>query len=188
MSTKPLGAFCMILHGHIPYVLGHGTWPHGANMIYEATAETYIPILWALEELVHEGISPNITISLSPITVTQLQDRRFSAWFESYLGLKEHQAWLNERDFEAWGEGHLVYLARQWRERYRALREAYIEGYKRDIVGAFAKMQKAGHIEIMTCAATHGYLPLLHDDKSIEAQVKQAVSTYEDAFGSYDPG
>ena len=60
---KPLGAFVMVLHGHIPYVLGHSTWPHGSIMLYEAAAETYLPLLWALEELV--AIEPPTMLHLS---------------------------------------------------------------------------------------------------------------------------
>lgn len=173
----------MILHGHIPYVLGHGTWPHGSEMLYEAAAETYIPLLWTLEELVAEGISPNITISLSPITCEQLSDDRFKHWFDEYLGEKQHCAYTNQQEFEARGDVHLAYLAREWQGRYRALQEAYVDGYGRDIIGAFRRMQDGGHIEVMTCGATHGYFPLLHEDTSIQAQVLQAVQTYERYFG-----
>lgn len=180
---SPLGAFVMVLHGHIPYVLGHGTWPHGSNMVYEAAAETYIPLLWALEELVHEGISPNITISLSPITVEQLADERFKTWFETYLTEKQKTAQRNAAEFQARGDGHLAFLAGQWEGRYRSLCEAFIDGYGRDLVAAFRRLQDGGHIEVMTCAATHGYLPLLHEDASIQAQILQSVQTYEQHFG-----
>ncbi len=179
---QPLGAFVMILHGHIPYVLGHGTWPHGANMLYEAAAETYIPLLWCIEELAAEGISANITISLSPITIEQLSDERFRQWFQTYLGEKSHRAHLDSQEFAQHGDDHLSYLAEQWKERYRALLEAFVEGYDRDLVAAFRRLQDAGHIEIMTCGATHGYFPLLHEDASIKAQIKQAVRTYERHF------
>ena len=181
--SQPLGAFVMVLHGHIPYVLGHSTWPHGSMMLYEAAAETYLPLLWSLEELVAEGISPNITMSLSPITVEQLSDPRFKRWFESYLSGKMQVAGENAREFERHRQGHLAYLAQQWQGRYRALREAFIDGYGRDIVGAFRRMQDDGHIEVMTCAATHGYLPLLHEDVSVQAQILQAVENYERHFG-----
>ncbi|MEN6347649.1 MAG: 1,4-alpha-glucan branching protein domain-containing protein [Armatimonadia bacterium] len=180
---SPFGAFVMILHGHIPYVLGHGTWPHGSNMIYEAAAETYIPLLWALEELVHEGISPNITISLSPITVEQLADERFKMWFEAYLTDKQKTAQRDAAEFQARGDGHLAFLAGQWEGRYRSVCEAFIDGYDRDLVAAFRRLQDGGHIEVMTCAATHGYLPLLHEDASIQAQILQSVQTYEQHFG-----
>ncbi len=181
--SQPLGAFVMVLHGHIPYVLGHSTWPHGSMMLYEAAAETYLPLLWSLEELVAEGISPNITMSLSPITVEQLSDARFKRWFESYLSGKMQVAAENAREFDRHRQGHLAYLAQQWQGRYRALREAFIDGYGRDIVGAFRRMQDGGHIEVMTCAATHGYLPLLHEDVSVQAQILQAVENYERHFG-----
>jgi len=181
--SQPYGAFVMVLHGHIPYVLGHGNWPHGANMLYEAAAETYIPILWTLEELVHEGISPNITISLSPITIEQLADPRFKEWFETYLRETEEFAQRNAEEFGYLGDYHRVYLAGQWKERYRALREAFVKGYDRDLMSAFRRLQDGGHIEVMTCGATHGYFPLLHEDASIEAQIKQAVCTYERHFG-----
>ncbi len=38
--SEPVGSFVLVLHGHIPYVLGHGTWPHGAQMLYEAVVDT----------------------------------------------------------------------------------------------------------------------------------------------------
>ncbi len=39
-----LGSFCLVLHGHLPYVLRHGTWPHGEDWLYEAAAETYLQL------------------------------------------------------------------------------------------------------------------------------------------------
>ncbi len=181
--SKPLGGFVMVLHGHIPYVLGHGTWPHGSNMLYEAAAETYLPLLWTLEELIAEGISPNLTFSLSPITLAQLADERFKRWFEAYLAGMQHHARENAREFAGRPGGHLAYLAREWEGRYRSLQEAFVDGYGRDLVGAFRRMQDNGYIEVMTCAATHGYLPLLHEDGSVRAQIMQAVQTYERVFG-----
>lgn len=182
--SNPLGAFVMVLHGHIPYVLGHSTDPHGSAMLYEAAAETYIPLLWCLEELEGRGIKANITLSLSPITVEQLADERFKVWFEDYLREKMQGAAEDEAQFRGGGEeNHFSYLARElWHGRYRALLEAFVEGYNRDLVGAFRRMQEIGQIELMTCGATHGYFPLLHEDVSIQAQLMQAVSNYQRHF------
>jgi 1,4-alpha-glucan branching enzyme len=44
-------------------------------------------------------------------------------------------------------------------------------------------LQDEGYIEISTCAATHGYLPLLGRDSSIFAQLKTGIQSYERAFG-----
>ena len=40
-----IGYLSFVLHGHLPYVLGHSYWPHGEIMLYEAASETYSPTL-----------------------------------------------------------------------------------------------------------------------------------------------
>jgi len=186
--SQPLGSFVLILHSHVPYVLGHATWPHGANMLHEAAADTYIPLLWMLEELTAEGVQPNITLSFSPVTVEQLADERFKDWFVRYLEDKERSATDNQQEFGRRGDTHLEYLAGLWRERYAALREAFCERYQRDLPRAFRYQQELGHIELMTCAATHGYLPLLREDSSINGQIMQAVASYGRLFGGRPRG
>ena len=180
--SQPLGAFCLILHGHIPYVLGHGDWPHGSQMLYEAAAETYIPLLWAIEELAHEDLHANITLSLSPVVVEQLADDRFKGWFVDYLRHTEHMAREDQAEFERRGNAHLAYLAHRWQEHYAGLLDSFCNRYEHDLPTQFRKAQDDGHIELMTCAATHGFLPLLHEDGSIRMQVKQAAQTYEKYF------
>ena len=39
------GELVLALHGHLPWVLGHGRWPHGESWLYEAAAGVYLP-LW----------------------------------------------------------------------------------------------------------------------------------------------
>lgn len=180
---EPVGCFVLVLHSHIPYVLGHGTWPHGSQMLYEAAADCYIPLLWMLEELEYEGIPAKIVISFSPITMEQLADERFKDWFTSYLGEKIYWADENEKEFNAQGDGHRAYLAREWRGRYEALRDSFVNRYGKDLLGQFRRHQDAGNIEVMTAAATHGFLPLLREDGSVQLQVLTAVATYEKHFG-----
>ena len=181
--AQPVGAFVLVLHSHIPYVLGHGTWPHGSQMLYEAAADTYIPLLWAVEELAWEGIPAQVTISFSSITMEQLADPRFQEWFEAYLREKIHYAQENAREFAGHGDGHGEWLAHRWREHYEALLDSFVNRYGRDLLGQFRLHQEAGRLEVMTCAATHGYLPLLHEDGSVQLQVLTAVATYEKYFG-----
>src|SRR5256885_1659512 len=47
-----------------------------------------------------------------------------------------------------------------------------------DIIGGFRHFNDTGAIEVFTCAATHGYFPLLGTDESIRAQVKIGVETH----------
>ena len=180
---EPAGALCLFLHGHIPYVLGHSTWPHGANMIFEAAADTYIPLLWMLEELGHEGIPANLTLGITPVTMEQLADERFKEWFPGYLETRRWQAERNTEEFLKRGDRHLAYLAERWEKHFRALLEAFCGRYAYDLLGQFRLHQDAGRLEIISSAATHGYFPLLHEDASLVGQIEQGRATYERFMG-----
>lgn len=187
MSSPP-GAFCLVLHTHLPYVLGHSTWPHGANMLYEAAAECYLPLLRVFRNLAWDGINPNVCLGLTPIVVEQLADDRFREWFPHYLTDRIHMAEANEGEFRYRGDGHLAWLAECWTAHYRELERFYIEELDRDIVGAFRALQDQGALEIMTSGATHGYFPLLYEDASIQAQVRQGVQNHLRHFGRHPRG
>ena len=47
--AEPLGYFTFVLHSHLPYVIGHGRWPHGMDWLNEAAAESYIPLAEGLQ-------------------------------------------------------------------------------------------------------------------------------------------
>jgi 1,4-alpha-glucan branching enzyme len=51
-----------------------------------------------------------------------------------------------------------------------------VRRFDRDLVGAFASLARTGHVEILTSAATHGYLPLL-DRASVQAQLAVGART-----------
>jgi 1,4-alpha-glucan branching enzyme len=177
------GCFALVLHSHIPYVLAHGRWPHGMDWLAEVAAETYVPLLDVFNRLADEGISPKVTLGLTPALVEQLADETFAWEFEDYLGQKIGAAEANEREFRQNQRPDMAALARYWHDYYSHILRRFQQTYRRDLVGAFRALQDAGHIEILTSAATHGYLPLLGTDASISAQVKQGVSSYRRRFG-----
>jgi len=77
--SDSLGTLCIVLHGHLPYVLHHGSYPHGEAWLYEAAAETYLPILDMIGECALLKARPAITIGLTPILLEQLSHDRFKA-------------------------------------------------------------------------------------------------------------
>jgi 1,4-alpha-glucan branching enzyme len=188
VNNKILGGFTFVLHSHLPYVIAHGKWPHGMDWLNEASAETYVPLLNVLNELVREGYSPKMTIGISPVLCEQLADESFKSEFSSYLEEKLVAADHDIQEFEKHKRELMLRLARMWKDYYGRIRSDFENTYHRDIVGQFKKLQDAGHIEIMTCAATHGYLPLLSQDTSVQAQVKQAVESYTRFFGKQPRG
>ncbi len=175
--------FTFVLHSHLPYVLSHGKWPHGTDWLNEALSETYIPLLNAFKKLVSEGISPNVTIGITPVLCEQLADEDFFGEFNEYLDVKIKVAQENKKDFLELNETHFVGLAEFWENFYSSIKKDFNEKYKKDILGEFKKLQDAGHLEIITCGATHGYLPLLSEDTSVNAQIKAAIYSYERFFG-----
>ena len=45
VSRRPTGALALVLHSHMPYVEGFGTWPFGEEWLWEAVACVYLPLL-----------------------------------------------------------------------------------------------------------------------------------------------
>jgi len=178
-----VGSVCFVLHSHLPYVLGHGRWPHGADWLNEAAAETYIPLLRELEDLVADGVSPGVTIGLTPILCEQLASEAFAEEFTGYAGRAAEAAEADAREFARQGLSARAAVAEMWNGWYKRVLEDFAGRFGLDLVGAFRRLQDGGHIEIITCAATHGYLPLLGTDESVRAQIRQGVAAYERHFG-----
>lgn len=179
MNHNFYGSFVLVLHSHIPYVLHHD--PMEEEMILEATAETYIPLLNLLYRLVDEGISPKVTLTVSPVLAEQFANPYFKAKFEEYCMMKADFARRDRREFEGKNE-HMRYLAERWERYYAERLRDFKERYGRDLISAFRELQDEGHVELMTSGATHAYFPALSQDTSIQAQVKMAIRCHTHHF------
>lgn len=180
--------FTLVLHSHIPYVLSHGNWPHGMDWLYEAAAETYLPLLDVLYRLVQEGISPQVNISFTPVLMHQLKEKSFGAGFKDYLIMKIDSIQADWHFFEKIGNKDILALTHYWRNLYEKIYEDFFDKYKEDIIDAFRILQDEGHIEVLTSAATHSYFPLLSQDESIHSQICQAQHIYHKFFGKQARG
>ena len=136
LTPATLGSYALVLHSHIPYVLAHGRWPHGMDWLAEVAAETYVPLLDVLDRLVGEGISPRLTLGLTPVLCEQLADPTFQDEFLDYLDQKVQTAKDNQQQFKFEGNMHMLGLAHYWEEFYSNVRRLYTETYGQDIVGA----------------------------------------------------
>src|SRR5438552_12226570 len=179
--------FALVLHTHLPMVVNHGRWPHGSDWLNEAAFECYLPLLEVAHRLVADGISPKWTINISPVLAEQLASAEFQKELSFYYE-NVRRAWIDSRaHFVREGHDDIVELTRFWEQFYERMWELHprIGG---DIPGTFAELQRGGHIEIITCAATHGYLPLLSRDESIRVQLRTAVETHKRHFGAAPRG
>ena len=184
-----LGSFSFVLHSHLPWVLNHGVWPHGTSWVNEAAAETYIPLLMELYKLVDDGYHPKLTLGLTPVLCEMLRHPSFVDGFIGYLDEKLAAADYDNKNFtKNKYEESRVKLTVWWQEFYERVKDDFLHRYNKDIVGGFKDLQDKGLLDIITCAATHGYAPLLSKDSSINAQFKTAVDNYKHHFGRAPTG
>lgn len=168
--TAVADAFAFVLHSHLPYARGAGRWPHGEEWIHEAVLGTYLPILTTLHDLRAADVPFRMTIGLTPILLDQLADRDVIQRTIQYIDDQIRRADTDRKHFQAEGHAHRAELASFYSQMYRALGTAYVARFDRDLPAAFADLARTGHVEILTSAATHGYLPLL-DEATVHLQL-----------------
>ncbi len=177
------GVFNLVLHTHLPYVLGHGRWPHGTDWLTEAVCECYVPILRAVSELKEEGIAPHVTLGVTPVLAEQLADPRLTGELQFYIKEKREAARADVETFAREGLENRAEAARFWLKFYAETQEWYFDKFGGNLIPQLRSLQNEGVIEILTSGATHGYFPLLGSDHSIQAQIKEAVKSYRKHFG-----
>lgn len=175
------GYLSFVLHAHLPYVISHGVWPHGTDWLCEAAAETYLPLQRMLDDLIADGLHPKLTMGLSPVLCEQLADSAFKSEFVSYLDQKIKAAQHDSEEFYKYGQRQMLLNSQMW-EKFFDNALDHFNDIGQDILGQFSRLQKDGYLEIITCGATHGYLPLLSRDESVQVQTKAAVKNYEKHF------
>lgn len=175
------GYLALVLHAHLPYIR-HPEYDDflEEDWLFEAMSETYLPLLEMLERLEEESIPCAITMSLTPPLCGMLRDpllqRRFALRLDRHLELADKEAKRTKDDPE---ESEVVDF---YRKRFAFQKEQF-ERYDRDLIGTFARFQTLGMLEICTCGATHGFLPLMAlYPEAVRAQIQIAVHDYEAIF------
>lgn len=185
------GSFVLMLHSHLPFYRKAGMWPFGEENLYDCMVETYIPLLNALNELREEGIQAKITVGLTPILTEQLADAYLQEGFIKFIkgrieAIDEDMA--RYPDPKIPNSDHLGFLSGYYKHFYTKALNDFTDKYQKNLVQAFKELQDAGCIEITTSGATHGFLPLLGTDESIQAQIKTGVESYKKHFGRTPKG
>lgn len=179
----PRGYLAIVLHAHLPFVRHpeHEEFLEEA-WLYEAITETYLPLLAIMEGWERDGLEWKLTMSLTPTLCSMLGDDllrdRYSRHIERLVQLAESEV---ERTAML-PEYHRN--ARMYLTRLRDCREAWENRHQRDLTAAFRQHQESGRLEIITCSATHAFLPLMENHpEAVEAQVALGVQHYRRTFG-----
>lgn len=180
------GYLALILHAHLPFVR-HPEFPEflEEDWLYEAITETYIPLLFAFENLLAAGVKFRLTMTLTPSLCEMLADpllqSRYSARIANLVKLASSEiVRTKDTPFAATAKLH--------HEHFVAAQQLFEEKYQRNLLLGFRRLQDAGALEIITCAATHGFLPLMSNDTVRRAQIQIGCRNYAKHFGRWPRG
>jgi 1,4-alpha-glucan branching enzyme len=170
-ATGDRGALAIVLHTHMPYVEGFGTWPFGEEWLWEAIAGCYLPLL----DLLDDGAP--LTLSLTPVLCDQLEAPGVGERFRSFVEGTRRQT--HEQDAAGLRAGGHEQLAREldrsWEDYARALESLDRRGG--ELLGSFSRHAA------WTSAATHPILPLLATEAGVRMQVQTGVKAHRRRFG-----
>jgi 1,4-alpha-glucan branching enzyme len=91
LTARQPGALALVLHSHMPYVEGFGTWPFGEEWLWEAVACAYLPLLEVLD-------GAPVTVGLTPVLCDQLEAMRGEPGDRSRTFLREVRAAIHAED------------------------------------------------------------------------------------------
>ena len=171
-GSRPRGELAIVLHTHMPYVEGFGTWPFGEEWLWEALATCYLPLLGLLEA------GAPLTVSLTPVLCDQLEAPGVGDRFVRFVA--DTRRYTHTEDAHGLRAGGHETLAREleraWGDYERALEDFERRGG--DVLGAYAP-----HAQ-WTSSATHAVLPLLATEAGLQVQVHSGVASHRARFGT----
>ncbi len=177
------GYLNFVLHAHLPFVR-HPEYRDSfeEKWLYEAITETYIPLLLVYWELKERKIPFRVTMSITPPLMEMLSDdllqRRYVEHMDRLIDLIAHEKKRTE------GDSAFYPLALMYDRKFKKSREVFVDRYNRNLLTAFRELQSEGYLEIMTCCATHGFLPLMNVHReAVRAQIFVAVNNYRKHMG-----
>ena len=179
--------FVLTLHGHLPWVLHHGRWPHGSVWLCEAAFDSYLPLIEALQALEKEKVPAPVTLGITPVLANQLAHPSFISEFEAYMARRLEGAAGAPAHLASSGDSQLVPIAKFWHERLTRLLGLF-RALNGDLIGALRGFEERGRIELISSAATHGFLPLFARDESIRLQLAVGVAEHTRLFGRTPTG
>ena len=175
-KKKYLGKLAIILHAHLPYVRKNEKNSLEEDWLFQAILECYIPLLEVMESSKREDPSnTKLTLSLSPTLLSLLQNKEIQNKFPDWI--KTRIDFLT--DLPSKERIASEFLLRNIKNNY-----LYWEKCSGNLINRFKNLNTSGNLDILTCAATHGYLPILRENPStVIGQINTAIRNHENIFG-----
>jgi 1,4-alpha-glucan branching enzyme len=184
----PVGYLSLVLHAHLPFVR-HPEYEDflEEDWLYEAITETYIPLLEVFDGLERDGVDWRLTMSVTPTLAAMLSDPllqyRYVRHIDNLIALvnKELKRTRWSPEFHP--------LAQMYHQRFTRAREVFVNQYHNNLLNGFRRFFETGKLELITCAATHGFMPLMViNENARRAQIEIGCREFERHFGKRPRG
>lgn len=149
------GQVCFVLHSHLPWVLGHGSWPVGEEWLYQAYGHCYMPLFQSLSNLSDRGFRNIASLGITPILAAQLDHPH---------ALDNLHIWLEDWQLRT------VQIPRSHPAYEHNIREAssalnlFRSSFSRGASPVIRKLLDSHTIEILGGPLAHSFSPLLDPD------------------------
>jgi 1,4-alpha-glucan branching enzyme len=170
MPEGSAGDLAIVLHSHMPYVEGFGTYPFGEEWLFDAVVRSHLPVLEVAERL---------TMTVTPVLADQLEDAGTGERLREFL--------VHLRVGAA--EADLDQVPPECREACEAELGRYRHALEMlDAVGgiplrAFRQAAESGRVELAASAATHAVLPMLATLPGLRLQLDAGIRSHRRRFG-----
>ena len=180
-----MGDLAIVLHSHMPYVEGFGTYPFGEEWLFDAVLRCYSPVT---------EVARKLTMTVTPVLADQLESGGVAERLEEFVARFRIES----------AEAEVTDVDEPFREACRAEATRFDRALGRlreleaDLLGLFAEPAGAGRIELMSSAATHAVLPLLATLGGRRLQLDAGLRSHTRRFGepagfwlpecAYEPG
>ncbi len=170
MPDAGVGDLAIVLHSHMPYVEGYGTYPFGEEWLFDAIVRSHLPVL---------DVARDLTLTVTPVLADQLEDPGVRERLRSFL--VDHRLEAAARDVET------------AEPRFRAAAEAEVARYARalelldswdgDPLSPFVEAGRSGRVALAASSATHAILPLLATRVGLDLQIATGTASHRRRFG-----
>jgi len=170
MSERGAGDLAIVLHSHMPYVEGFGTYPFGEEWLFDAVIRSYLPVLEFAERL---------TLTVTPVLADQLEDAGVARRLRDFLvewRIGAAEADLPEVPIECRPacEGELA--------RYGHALEL-LDAAGGDPLTPFRRAAAEGRVTLAASSATHAVLPRLATRAGLRLQLDAGIRSHRRRFG-----
>jgi 1,4-alpha-glucan branching enzyme len=163
------GDLAIVLHSHMPYVEGFGTYPFGEEWLFDAVIRSYLPVL---------EVARDLTMTVTPVLADQLEDEGVRERLREFL--VRYRIEGARADVEEVPEECRAAAAEEVARYEHALQ--LLDRAGGDPLRPFQDAAREGRVTLAASSATHAVLPLLATRPGLRLQLDAGLRSHRRRF------